>query len=99
MNTPLTTAVSGRSQLVSALVLALVVLLSALAVVQSTDLNRDAWNQLQTLKSEKQQLQVEWGQLLLQQSTLTTPIRIERLAISKLQMKVPALDEVVVIQQ
>ncbi len=57
---------TSRASWLLLVLLVMAVFVSALAVVHSTDRNRGAWNRLQALKTEKQQLQVEWGQLLLQ---------------------------------
>lgn len=74
------------------------VLASALAVITSAHLTRVQYARLQQLERDKAQLQTEWGQLLLEESTWSAPSRIERLASERLDMHVPELSEVKVIR-
>ncbi|MDZ7853379.1 MAG: cell division protein FtsL [Halomonas sp.] len=71
---------------------------SALAVITSSHLTRDQYARLQQLEREQQQLQTEWGQLLLEESAWSSPARIERLAHERLEMRLPDIDEVEVIR-
>lgn len=73
------------------------VMASATAVVYSTHRNRQLLNALQELEQERNGLQVEWGQLLLEQSSLVSQGRIENLAIAELGMKIPEMENVVVV--
>ncbi len=66
-------------------------LISAFGVVYVRDLNRRLFIDLQTAQKTADALQIEWGQLLLEQSTWATPSRIQELAQAKLTMQVPAL--------
>ena len=76
-------------QLCFLLSLLFAVLLSALAVVYTTNEHRLSFSQLQRLEQQSNQLQLQWGQLLLEQASLATPARVERLAVEKLQMRLP----------
>ncbi|WP_290785032.1 cell division protein FtsL [Halomonas sp.] len=89
-----------RSSLSLVVVLTLVVacLASALAVITATHLTREQYGRMQQLEREQQQLQTEWGQLLLEESAWSSPARIERLAMERLEMRLPDVDEVEVIQ-
>lgn len=78
-------------------VLLLAVTASAMGVVWSTHLSRHLLNELQGLERERNALQVEWGRLLLEQSSLVAQGRIEDLAAARLDMKVPAMENVVVV--
>jgi cell division protein FtsL len=69
---------------------------TALAVVFSTYTTRHLLNGLQQVVQEQNRLQVEWGQLLLEQSSLVAQGQIEEIAINRLGMEVPAMDKVVV---
>ncbi|MES2603483.1 MAG: cell division protein FtsL [Pseudomonadota bacterium] len=69
---------------------------TSLGVVFTTYTTRHLLNDLQQLVHEQNQLQVEWGQLLLEQSSLVAQGQIEEIAISQLGMQVPAMDKVVV---
>lgn len=72
----------------NALLLAAVVL-CALSVVTSQHKARKLFNELQKEKERAQQMDVEWGQLQLEQSTLATSARIEKIATRQLQMQLP----------
>jgi len=71
------------------LVLLFSVLISALAVVYTTNLHRLTFSQLQRAEQNMHQLQLQWGQLLLEQASLATPARVQQLASEKLQMRLP----------
>ncbi|SEM73789.1 cell division protein FtsL [Halomonas caseinilytica] len=73
-------------------------LVSALAVIATSHEIRERYVRLQQLESEQQQLQTEWGQLLLEESAWSSPSRIERLASERLEMRLPDVDEVEVIR-
>ncbi|HSC68877.1 MAG TPA: cell division protein FtsL [Cellvibrio sp.] len=70
---------------------------SALGVVATTQIVRRDVNSLETLRREASQLQVQWGQYLLEQSTWAAYGRVENAAISELNMMAPTPEEVVVI--
>jgi cell division protein FtsL len=69
---------------------------SATGVIYSTHKSRHLLNDLQQLEQRRNELQVEWGQLLLEQSSLVSQGRIENVAIAELGMKIPATENVVV---
>lgn len=69
---------------------------TSLGVVFTTFTTRHLLNNLQQLVQEQNRLQVEWGQLLLEQSSLVAQGQVEEMAISQLGMEVPAMDKVVV---
>lgn len=70
---------------------------SALAVVYSSFETRRLVAQHQQLLNAKNDMQVEWGQLLLEQSTWGSYNRVEQLAGSKLKMRVPSPNEIVMV--
>ncbi len=78
-----------------ALVVALVV--SAVALVYVQHHRRMQFVELRKLERERDAMQVEWGQLKLEQSTWATHERIERLALDKLDLHMPAAAEVVLV--
>ncbi len=53
--------------------------------------------ELRKLERERDAMQVEWGQLKLEQSTWATHERIERLALDKLDLRMPTAAEVVLV--
>lgn len=85
-----------RLILVAGLVLSCLV--SAIAVISASHQTRTQYVRLQQLERERDQLQTEWGQLLLEESAWSSPARIERLAVERLEMRLPDVDEVEVIR-
>lgn len=84
------------SAFIVALVLALVA--SAIGVVSAVHRNRTLFAELQQLRQQRDQLNVEWGRLQLEESTWATHARIEQLARTKLGMKMPQTIERVVVK-
>jgi cell division protein FtsL len=62
----------------------------ALALVTSQHQARKLYVELQKEQDLAKQLEVEWGQLQLEQSTWATHARVEKLAVQALGMRVPA---------
>ncbi len=69
--------------------LLVVVIACALGVVTSQHKARKLFIELKKEKDRAQQMEVEWGQLRLEQSTLAMPGRVEKIASAKLQMQLP----------
>ena len=74
------------------------VLASAAAVILSSHHNRQMAISLEALMQEKDQLDVEWRHLILEQSALTEHNRIENLVKQQLGMHRPSPDEEVVVR-
>lgn len=74
------------------------VIVSAIAVVYSSFKARDLVSEFQKLQDQRNNYQEEWGQLLLEQSTLGAFNRIETLADKQLNMAVPAPDKTVMVE-
>ncbi|MFL2840396.1 MAG: cell division protein FtsL [Pseudohongiellaceae bacterium] len=72
---------------------------SALAVIYAVNESRHLLNELQILENKRNALQVEWGQLLLEQSSLVSQGRVEDIAITELGMKIPAMENMVMVRQ
>jgi cell division protein FtsL len=83
---------------IRACVLFLAVVLSAVGVVYAKHQSRKLFVELQALASEKDTMDVEWGQLQLEQSTLTTQGQVEQAARTRLGMTSPAPDTVVIVK-
>ncbi len=79
--------------------LGLTVVVSALAVVYVKFESRVLFVALQGLGQAQDRMDVEWGQLQLEQSTWAAHGRIERLASKRLQMVLPEADQIVVVGQ
>ena len=70
------------------------VVICALSVVTSQHKARKLFIKLQNEKERAQQMEVEWGQLQLEQSTLATPAQVEKIALRQLQMQLPGNGQV-----
>ncbi len=79
------------------LLLLAVLIASALALVTSQNKARKLYVELQKEQELAKQLDVEWGQLQLEQSTWAMPARIEKIATRELQMRVPSSSRVQVV--
>ncbi len=75
------------------------VVVSALAVVYTTHSVRVNTNLLAQAKTESSELQLQWGQYLLERSTWASYSRIEQVAAGELDMAPPKPDEIIVVQQ
>jgi len=80
------------------LVMLLLVVATAIAVVYSKHSGRELFIELQALAYERDAMDVEWGQLQLEQSTLTTQGQVERDARDKLGMVNLAADNMVIVK-
>jgi cell division protein FtsL len=80
-------------------VMVLAVMASAVAVVEIKHENRKRFVALQGLEKARDQMNVEWGQLQLEQGTWATHSRVERIARKKLQMVIPKMEHVVIVKQ
>ena len=78
--------------------LLLVVMVSAVCVVFSKHQARKLFVELQSLESEREAMDVEWGQLQLEQSTLTTQGQVEIAARDRLGMVVLSADNMVIVK-
>lgn len=74
------------------------VLISALAVVYMTNLYRLTFSQLEQSEQRAHQLNLQRGQLLLEQASLATPARVQQLAINKLGMIIPANKQIFILR-
>lgn len=76
-------------ELVLSMGLVLVVVLTALGVVYSSHISRELFAEQALLQERNDQLQLEWAQLLLEQSAFTSPGQIESVAAQELEMVLP----------
>ncbi len=77
---------------------AVVLLGSALGVVYSKQEARNRFNDLQRLTGERDELDIEWGQLQLEQSTWATNGRVEDVARDDLHMIIPQATDLRIVQ-
>jgi cell division protein FtsL len=73
------------------------VLLSALCVVYCTNQYRMNLSQLEHAKSEASSLELQWGQLLLEQASLSAPSIIEQQAQDELAMVMPTKKQTTIV--
>lgn len=85
---------SRRWMIVGLPVLWLAVLASAIAVVRARHEARTLFVQLEQLSAERDRLNIEWGQLQLEQSAWSNHGFVERVASDRLRMTLPRPDEV-----
>jgi cell division protein FtsL len=79
-------------------VLWVAVLVSALGVVYAKHQARTRFIELQELVTERDELDIEWGQLQLEQSTWATHGRVERMARDELRMIIPQASDLRIVQ-
>jgi cell division protein FtsL len=61
--------------------------------------SRKLFIELEQLTSERDALNIEWGQLQIEQSTWATHARIEKVALEELSLTRPATSEIFVIER
>lgn len=79
--------------------LAIIVLISAFALVYLKDVNRRMISQLDSLQADQAQLRNQWTQFLLEKMQLSNQTRIIHLARDNLDMDMPVPKSVVMIHQ
>jgi cell division protein FtsL len=84
---------------VGIILLALAVFFSGFAVIYTNDYQRRLYIQTQSLNAQANQMQTEWGKLLLEQSTWSMQARIEQIAATKLDMVLPSAQSIVMVQE
>jgi cell division protein FtsL len=73
--------------------------LSALALVYTKHESRKLFVELESLTQERDDLNIEWGQLQIEQSTWATHARIEQVATDDLSLVRPVASEIYVIER
>jgi cell division protein FtsL len=81
------------------LTLAIVCVVSAMALVYTRHESRKLFVELERLTADRDQLNIEWGQLQIEQSTWATHARIEKVATEELSLTRPATSEIFVIER
>lgn len=89
---------NARPPVRSLAVLMVLVMVSALGVIYAKHQSRKLFVELQALHKVRDDMDIEWGQLQLEQSTLATHSRIEGTAGAKLGMVIPEANQVVNLQ-
>lgn len=79
--------------------LAFLILISLLGVVAARQTNRDLFIALQGVQNQRFKVETQWGQLQLEQSTLSAHGRIDEIARDKLHMRMPPVNGILVVRQ
>lgn len=96
---PLSWLAEGLGNSLPLLLLLTALLVSGLAVIYLTHRDRVMFNELQQLKNDANALGVQWGQLLIEQSTFGLEGRVETKATEQLNMRLPEIDSIVMVRQ
>ncbi len=81
------------------LIFTVIVFLSAVSVIYVQAMDRLMFSHLQQLQKTRDALRLEWGQLLLEQSTWATQARIEHKAQRDMAMVFPAQNKIVMVTE
>ena len=76
-------------------ILFFLVMASAISVVYSKHLNRKVFVELQQINKSIDELNIEWGQLQLEEGTWADHGRLEKIARKELEMILPGINSVV----
>ena len=80
-------------------IFAAVCVVSALALVYTKHEARTLFVELERLTHERDELNIEWGQLQIEQSTWATHARIEQVATEDLELMRPGATDIYVIER
>lgn len=89
----------GSQSVLLTLVFALVCVLSAVALIYTKHESRKLFIELEALARERDELNIEWGQLQIEQSTWAQHARIEKVATEDLSLVRPDATDVFVIER
>lgn len=92
------TASSRKQPILLILVFTIVCVVTALAIVYTKHESRKVFVELEQLARERDELNIEWGQLQIEQSTWATHGRIEQVATEDLELIRPPASEIYVIE-
>ncbi len=81
------------------MIFAVVCVISAIALVYTKHESRKLFVELEQLTTERDELNIEWGQLQIEQSTWATHARIERVALEELALVRPKSTEIYLIER
>jgi len=89
----------SRQPMILVFAFALVCVLSAMALVYTKHESRRLFVELEALTDERDRLNIEWGQLQIEQSTWATHARIEKVATDDLSLVRPDSSEIFIIER
>ena len=90
---------SGRQPILLTIIFAVVCVMSAIALIYTKHESRKLFVELEALTTERDELNIEWGQLQIEQSTWATHARIEKVATEDLSLVRPQSTEIFVIER
>ncbi len=90
---------SARKPYLLIAVFVAVCVLSALALIFTKHESRKLFVELESLTGERDALNIEWGQLQIEQSTWATHARIERVAVEEMFLVRPETGDIYVIER
>ncbi|MDH4056448.1 MAG: cell division protein FtsL [Gammaproteobacteria bacterium] len=91
--------VNPRQPFLLVFVFAVVCVLSSIALVYTKHESRKLFVELEALTHVSDELNIEWGQLQIEQSTWATHARIEKVATDNLSLARPETSEIYVIER
>ena len=91
--------VKSRQPFLLVFVFAIVCVLSSIALVYTKHESRKLFIELESLTHVRDELNIEWGQLQIEQSTWATHARIERVATEELSLSRPETSDIFVIER
>jgi len=89
----------SKHRLVVLVLLVGAVMASAIGGVYAKHESRKLFTELQRLNDDRDKMEVEWGQLQIEQSTWSTYARVERLAREDMKMRPPVAGEMKLLEQ
>lgn len=89
----------GQGQRLIKIVLGGLVVISALGVVGASHETRSMYSELQALQKEQDDLESEYGKLLLEQSAWSNNTRVDEIARNELNMVPPEVSKVIVVRK
>jgi cell division protein FtsL len=93
------TVAAKRQSFLLVVVFAIVCVLSAMALIYTKHESRKLFVELESLTHQRDELNIEWGQLQIEQSTWATHSRIEQVATDDLSLVRPTSMEIFVIER
>ena len=90
---------NSRQPFLLVFVFAVVCVLTSMALVYTKHESRKLFVELEGLTHERDDLNIEWGQLQIEQSTWATHARIEQVAADRLSLVRPQSTEIFVIER
>jgi|TARA_B110000503_G_scaffold42875_2_gene70195 cell division protein FtsL len=88
-----------RYSMLLGIFLLVLLVMTAQFVVYSSFQARGHINHLHQLETDRNDMQVEWGQLLLEQSAWASHSRVESMVVDQLSMSVPSAQQIILVRQ